>query len=81
MTSLHLTKNIMPRFLFNRSESGSRARNWGQTELKNKHLMRHPNQIMVVDGDAIVARHDRLSNQCKTAPEWHHDIELIQRKP
>ncbi len=41
----------------------------------------YPNQIVVVAGDAIVARHDRLSNQGKTAYDWQHYIELVQRKP
>ena len=41
----------------------------------------YPNQVMVAAGNQIVARHDRLSSQGKTAYDWQHYIELIQRKP
>ena len=41
----------------------------------------YPNQIMVVAADQIVACHDRLSGKGRTAYDWQHYIELVQRKP
>ena len=41
----------------------------------------YPTQMVVVAGDVIVARHDRLTNKGQTAYDWQHYIDLIQRKP
>ena len=41
----------------------------------------YPTQIVVVAGDMIVARHDRLTNKGQTAYDWQHYIDLVQRKP
>jgi len=36
---------------------------------------------VVVAGDAVVARHERLSNAGETRYDWQHYIPLLQRKP
>ena len=41
----------------------------------------YPTQVVVVAGDAVVARHDRLTNKGQTTYDWQHYIELVQRKP
>ena len=40
-----------------------------------------PNSVVVVAGQDIVARHDRLSNSGETRYEWQHYVPLIPRKP
>ena len=41
----------------------------------------YPHQVYVVAGDAIVARHDRLSERGQVHYDWQHYIALIERKP
>jgi len=41
----------------------------------------YPTQVVVVSGDEIVARHDRLGSRGQTAYDWQHYIDLIDRKP
>ena len=41
----------------------------------------YPNEVVVVAGDAIVARHARLNSKAQTRYDWQHDVPLIQRKP
>ena len=41
----------------------------------------YPTQLVVVVGDAVVARHDRLTNKGQTAYDWQHYIGLVERKP
>ena len=41
----------------------------------------YPTQMVVVAGDVIVARHDRLTHKGQTIYDWQHYIDLIQRKP
>ena len=41
----------------------------------------YPTQVVVVGGDEIVARHDRLGSRGQTAYDWQHYIDLIDRKP
>ena len=41
----------------------------------------YPTQMVVVAGDVIVARHDRLTHKGQTTYDWQHYIDLIQRKP
>jgi len=41
----------------------------------------YPNQISVVAGDALVARHDRVSDRGQTCYDWQHYITLLERKP
>lgn len=41
----------------------------------------YPTQLVVVAGEQIVARHDRLTNKGQTAYDWQHYIQLVQRKP
>jgi hypothetical protein len=41
----------------------------------------YPASVVVVADDAIVARHDRLSNTGETRYDWQHYIPLLQRKP
>ena len=41
----------------------------------------YPTQMVVVAGDVIVARHDRLTHKGQTTYDWQHCIDLIQRKP
>ena len=41
----------------------------------------YPTRVVVVAGDAVVARHERLSNRGETRYDWQHYIPLIQRKP
>jgi len=41
----------------------------------------YPNQVVVVAGDAIVARHERISERGQTRYDWQHYIPLVQRKP
>jgi hypothetical protein len=41
----------------------------------------YPTQLVVVAGDAVVARPDRLVSKGQTTFDWQHYIELVQRKP
>ena len=41
----------------------------------------YPTSVMVVADDAIVARHDRLTEYGKTRYDWQHYIPLLERKP
>ena len=41
----------------------------------------YPQQVVVVAGDAVAARHARLSDRGQTSYDWQHYIPLIQRKP
>ena len=41
----------------------------------------YPGQVVVVAGDAVVARHHRVANQGHTIYDWQHYIDLVQRKP
>ena len=41
----------------------------------------YPTQVCIVVGDAIVARHDRLSDRSQIRYDWQHYIPLIERKP
>ena len=42
----------------------------------------YPNSVVVVAGQNIVARHDRLNNAAgETRYDWQHYVPLIQRKP
>ena len=41
----------------------------------------YPGKIVMVAGDSIVARHERLSDRGQTQYDWQHYIPLIQRKP
>ena len=41
----------------------------------------YPTQVVVVAGDAVVARHERLSDRGQTRYDWRHYIPLVQRKP
>ncbi len=41
----------------------------------------YPNQVVVVAGDVVVARHTRVANQGHTVYDWQHYIDLVQRKP
>ncbi|MEO6320525.1 MAG: IS21 family transposase, partial [Polaromonas sp.] len=41
----------------------------------------YPNQISVVAGDALVARHDRVSDRGQICYDWQHYITLLERKP
>jgi transposase len=41
----------------------------------------YPAEVVVVAGDAIVARHERLTCKGQTRYDWRHYVPLIQRKP
>jgi hypothetical protein len=41
----------------------------------------YPARVVVVAGNAVVARHERLSNAGETRYDWQHYIPLLQRKP
>jgi hypothetical protein len=41
----------------------------------------YPGSVVVVAGDEVVARHDRLSNAGETRYDSQHSIPLLQRKP
>jgi transposase len=41
----------------------------------------YPGRVAVATGDAIVARHERLSDAGRVNYDWQHYIELVQRKP
>ena len=41
----------------------------------------YPGSVVVVADDAVVARHERLSNAGDTCYDWQHYIPLVQRKP
>ena len=41
----------------------------------------YPGKIVVVAGEEIAARHERLSDRGQTKYDWQHYIPLIQRKP
>ena len=41
----------------------------------------YPTRVVVVAGDTVVARHERLSNRGETRYDWQHYIPLVQRKP
>jgi transposase len=41
----------------------------------------YPSAVVVVAGDVVVARHERLGAEGQTAYDWQHYIPLIQRKP
>jgi len=41
----------------------------------------YPTEVVVVAGDAIVARHARLNSKAQTRYDWQHYVPLIQRKP
>jgi hypothetical protein len=41
----------------------------------------YPSAVVVVAGDAVVARHERLNAEGQTRYDWQHYIPLVQRKP
>ena len=41
----------------------------------------YPGEVVVVAGNAIVARHERLTSKAQTRYDWQHYVPLIQRKP
>ena len=41
----------------------------------------YPTHICVVSGDAVVARHDRLTERDHICYDWQHYIPLVERKP
>ena len=41
----------------------------------------YPGGVVVVADDAVVARHERLSDAGGNRYDWQHYIPLIQRKP
>ncbi len=41
----------------------------------------YPNRVIVVAGDTVVARHERLSERGQVRYDWQHYIPLLQRKP
>jgi transposase len=41
----------------------------------------YPNQVSVVAGDVVVAKHDRLVDRGQTRYDWQHYIPLVERKP
>ena len=41
----------------------------------------YPERVVMVAGDAVVARHARLRDQGRTAYDWQHYVPLLQRKP
>ena len=41
----------------------------------------YPNSVAVVAQDAVVARHERLTECNKTRYDWQHYIPLLERKP
>ena len=41
----------------------------------------YPMRDSAVAGDAVVARHERLSDRGHTSYDWQHYIDLVQRKP
>ncbi len=41
----------------------------------------YPQRVDIVAGDALVARHDRLTDRGQTRYDWQHYIPLVQRKP
>ena len=41
----------------------------------------YPSRVGVVAGDAVVASHDRLSDQGQVSYDWQHYIPLVERKP
>ena len=41
----------------------------------------YPNRLSVVAGDALVARHDRVSDRGQTCYDWQHYITRLERKP
>jgi transposase len=38
-------------------------------------------KLIVVAGDAVVARHERITGKGQTTFDWQHYIDLVQRKP
>jgi transposase len=41
----------------------------------------YPRHVVVVDGDGVAARHERLADRGQTRYDWQHYIPLVQRKP
>ena len=41
----------------------------------------YPQRVDIVAGDALVARHERLTDRGQTRYDWQHYIPLVQRKP
>jgi len=41
----------------------------------------YPGEVVAVAGDAVVARHERLSAAGQTRYDWQHYVPLVQRKP
>jgi transposase len=41
----------------------------------------YPGEVVIVAGNAIVARHERLPSKAQTRYDWQHYVPLIQRKP
>ena len=41
----------------------------------------YPGSVAIVADNAIVARHERLSNAGETRHDWQHYIPLLQRQP
>jgi len=41
----------------------------------------YPGEVVVVASDAVVARHERLTNKGQTRYDWQHYVPLVQRKP
>jgi len=41
----------------------------------------YPEQVAIVSADQVVARHERLSDECQTRYDWQHYIPLLERKP
>lgn len=40
----------------------------------------YPNRVEIASDEAIVARHERLSNEGRICNDWQHHIALVQRK-
>jgi hypothetical protein len=41
----------------------------------------YPGEVVVVAGDVVMARHERLNSKSQTRYDWQHYVPLIQRKP
>ena len=63
--------------------SVARNRYWVPCELAGQMISArlYPGSGVVVADDAVVARHERLSDSGQTRYDWQHYIPLLQRKP
>jgi len=60
----------------------SRRRIWQDAgQLRFGSVRLYPGRVSMVDDDALVASHERLTDRGQPRYDWQHYIPLVQRKP